>query len=91
MRYHSQAMATELQPGEYGQAYLVRIIYREPTYELEVGPKAEPYCFTYRVEAPGEEQARRLALEDFQWMERNSSVGWRRVISAVEVTPAPAG
>jgi hypothetical protein len=91
MRYHAQTMATELQLGEYGQAYLVRIIYREPTYELEVGPKREPYSFTYRVEAYGEEQARKLALEDFRWMERNSGVGWQRVISSVEVSPAPAG
>lgn len=91
MRYHPPAMATELQPGECGRAYLVRIVYREPTYELEVGPKREPYSFTYRVEAYGEEHARRLALEDFLWMERNSSVGWQRVISSVEVTPAPAG
>lgn len=71
------------------RAYHVRIFYREPTYELANGPKKDPYSWTYRIQADTEEKAIALALEEFRAMERNSSVGWVRVITGTEVTPAP--
>ena len=70
------------------QEYRVEILYREPTYELHAGPKAEPYRWTYRVQATNEEQAKSLAIEDFRMLERNSSVGWTRVVSEVRVARA---
>ena len=71
------------------RAWLVRILYREPTYELEAGPKKDPYSWTYRIEADTEERAISQALDEFRMMERQSSVGWVRVICGTEVCPAP--
>jgi hypothetical protein len=71
------------------RAFLVRILYREPTYELEAGAKKDPYSWTYRIEADTEERSISLALEEFRAMERQSSVGWIRVICGTEVSPAP--
>ncbi len=71
------------------RAWLVRILYREPTYELESGPKKDPYSWTYRIEAETEERAISMALDEFRMMERQSSVGWIRVICGTEVSPAP--
>lgn len=71
------------------RAYHVRILYREPTYELEAGAKKDPYSWTYRIEADTEEAAIARALSDFREMERHSSVGWVRVICGTEVSLAP--
>lgn len=71
------------------RAFLVRIFYREPTYELTSGPKKDPYSWTYRITAESEERSIALALEEFRMMERHSSVGWVRVITGTEVSPAP--
>ncbi|MBX5480239.1 MAG: hypothetical protein IRZ16_00095 [Myxococcaceae bacterium] len=71
------------------RAWLVRILYREPTYELNSGPRREPYCWTYRITAETEDRAIAQALEEFRLMERHSSVGWVRVITGTEVSPAP--
>lgn len=71
------------------RAFLVRILYREPTYELKTGPRREPFSWTYRIAADTEERAIALALEEFRTMEKHSSVGWVRVITGTEVTPAP--
>lgn len=71
------------------RAYLVRVLYREPTYELQSGKKKDPYSWTYRIEADTEDAAISQALQEFREMERHSSVGWVRVICGTEVTPAP--
>jgi hypothetical protein len=65
--------------------YEVTIRYREPTYEKAVGPKAEPYRWTYEMVADDEVDARKRALGEFREMERLSSVGWRREIEAIDV------
>ncbi|MGA9520401.1 MAG: hypothetical protein WBV82_02995 [Myxococcaceae bacterium] len=70
------------------RTYLVRVFYREPTYELQAGPRPEPYSWTYRIHADNEESAIQQALEEFRTMERQSSVGWVRVITGTEVTEA---
>ncbi len=68
--------------AELGKAlFAVTVYYREPTYELVAGCKAEPYRWTYRVFAPDEANARELALREFEEMARLSSVAWvRRVV-----------
>ena len=71
------------------RVYLVRIFYREPTYELQAGTKKDPYSWTYRIQADTEEGAVARALDEFRMMERNSSVGWVRVVTGTEVAPAP--
>ncbi len=70
------------------RSFIVRIFYREPTYELQAGPRSEPYSWTYRIVADNEEGAIQQACEEFRAMERQSSVGWVRVISGTEVREA---
>jgi hypothetical protein len=67
------------------RTFLVRIFYREPTYELQSGPRPEPYSWTYRIHSESEEGAIQQALEEFRNMERQSSVGWVRVITGTEL------
>jgi hypothetical protein len=69
--------------------YHVRIEFREPTYELRAGPKAEPYLFGYDVEAASESEAEQSALLEFRETARLSSVAWIRQVLQVVVTPAP--
>lgn len=69
------------------RGYLVRILYREPTYELEAGEKREPYSWTWRIDAENEERAIARALDEFRAMERQSGVGWVRVITGTSVSP----
>ena len=59
---------------------MVRIHYREPTYEMYVGKKARPYQWTYRVSAESPQQAKTRALAEFKEMARASNVGWKREI-----------
>lgn len=65
--------------------YRVRILYRERTYEKRAGAKPEPYRWTYKLQAPSEQQAVDLAVAEFQHIARLSSVGWVREIVAIEV------
>lgn len=68
--------------------YEVRIDYREPSYELRVGKKEDPYFWVYRVAAPSEDEAKRQALERFREFEAASGVGWVRVVLQVQAIPA---
>jgi hypothetical protein len=68
-----------------GRQYQVTIRYREPTYEKAVGPKAEPYRWTYDMLADDEVEARKRAVGEFRKMERLSSVSWPREIERIDV------
>ena len=68
--------------------YRVTVSYREPDYEARVGPRLNPYRWTYTIVADGEEQARLSALLEFRQMTMLSSVGWHRVVVGVDVAPA---
>ena len=69
-----------------GRRYEVTIRYREPSYERKVGPKAEPYRWTFEIVSDDDATARDRAVGQFREMERLSSVGWVRVIERVDVT-----
>jgi hypothetical protein len=71
------------------QTYLVTIEYREPTYELRVGPKTRPFGWTYEIVAADESSARESALREFWWVTRASSVGWVREVVGVHVRRDP--
>jgi hypothetical protein len=77
------------QSPDSSDAYRVTIYYREPTYELFSGKKADPYSWTFEVEAASAQTAELEALRQFDEMARSSSVGWVRRIVRVE-TEAPA-
>lgn len=67
--------------------YLVRIDFREPTYELEHAPRAEPYTWTVNeLEAKDEDEARRVAVSRFHHLASLSGVGWVREIERVSVS-----
>lgn len=66
---------------------IVDIAYREPSYETRHGIKPEPYRWRYVVEADSLDRATRLALDEFRRMEALSSVGWRRDIVSIDVSP----
>lgn len=69
--------------------FLVRVTYREPTFE-EVEPQARsPFTWTWRISAAGEEEARSRAIREFDRMQMLSSVGWIREVVSVQVEPAP--
>lgn len=68
--------------------YRVRILYREPTYEMYAGPKKDPYQWTYPVPMEATTPptvATAQALAEFREMERRSSVSWVREVVAVEL------
>jgi hypothetical protein len=67
--------------------YRVTIYYREPTYELAAGRRAEPYSWTFEVEAFSADSARREALREFDELARISSVGWVRRVERVLTEP----
>lgn len=52
---------------------------------MYAGPKARPYHWTYEVEAPNAETAKRLALREFEWTSRHSGVGWSRQVLRIEM------
>lgn len=77
------------QPLRLIRDFLVRVTYREPTFE-EAEPAARaPFTWTWRIAAPGEEEARLRAIREFDRMQMLSSVGWIREVVAVHVEPAP--
>jgi len=67
--------------------YRVTIQYREPTYEMVAGQKAEPYGWTFRVVARTDDEARDQAVMEFRMMEKLSGVGWTRDIVSSVVDP----
>ncbi len=73
-------------PSE-GGSFRVTIYYREPTYELFNGRKADPYFWTFEVEASTTEHAELEARRQFEEMARTSSVGWVRRIVRVDTEP----
>lgn len=77
------------QPLRLVRDYLVRVTYREPNFE-EVEPQARsPFTWTWRISAPGEDEARVKAIREFDRMQMLSSVGWIREVVDISVTPAP--
>lgn len=69
--------------------YLVRVSYREPTFE-EAEPEARStYTWTWRIAAPGEDEAKKKAIREFDRMQLLSSVGWIREVVDIHVEPAP--
>lgn len=83
MEPHSRATHEPTGPSS-GSRFQVTIWYREPTYELVVGPKPEPYFCTYVVTALDSEHASRLAMREFDELARLSSVGWVRHVVRIE-------
>ncbi len=69
-------------------AFLVRIEYREPTYELVRSLKPTAYSWTYRVLGRSREHAEQLALAEFRRMAALSSVGWVREIVGISAKRA---
>jgi hypothetical protein len=67
--------------------YKVTVYYREPTYELATGPRAEPYSWTFEIEALSAEAARNEAMRQFDELARISSVGWVRRVERVVTDP----
>ena len=65
--------------------YHVTLRYREPTYERVAGPRAEPYRWTFPVEAETTMEALAEAIGAFRDMERLSSAGWHRKIVRAEI------
>lgn len=68
--------------------YRVTITYREPSYELRAGTKPKPFVASFHISAETNEEAERLAVEEFQKQEQASFVSWSRVIEKVESAPA---
>jgi hypothetical protein len=71
--------------AERMRPYQVRIHYREPTYELYSGRKARPYSCSCTVQAQNGAEAKRLALMQFEELQRRSAVTWAREIVLVEL------
>ena len=67
------------------RCYVVEIQYREPTYELRVGPKKHPYSMTYKIHTTSEDSAAAKAIAEFERITEVSSVGWIREIVDVDV------
>ncbi|MBI3179831.1 MAG: hypothetical protein HYZ27_09235 [Deltaproteobacteria bacterium] len=70
------------------QAFRVSIAYREPTYELRAGKRAEPFCSTYEIMAASEAEAAATAVHEFNLTTCLSGVGWVRKIVGIQVAPA---
>jgi hypothetical protein len=71
-----------------GTDYVVKITYREPTYELRSGAKENPFSASFRIRAESREAAERLALDEFRRQEQASFVSWSRVIEKIECETA---
>jgi len=65
--------------------FKVLIMYREPTFELRIGPKASPFTCTYNIKAVDETAAIAGAIKEFRMTASQSSVGWVRNIVSAEV------
>jgi len=72
-------------PTPICRTYRVKILFREPTYELYNGPRAEPYFWTHDVRTTTEEVAVERATAVFLEMAKESSVMWIRKIVRTEV------
>jgi hypothetical protein len=65
--------------------FTVKVYYREPTYELRVGPKADPYSMQYEIPAHDQDEAIRRATAALNESLPESSVGWIRDVVGVTV------
>jgi hypothetical protein len=65
--------------------FIVEVRYREPSYELQHGARAEPYRFRYRVHAQSEQAAIEFAISEFERVSALSWVGWTRSIVEIVV------
>jgi hypothetical protein len=78
-------------PGAYRRRMItrsrfrVRILYREPTYELVRGFARDPYSWTHELEAASLDRAREEALSVFSRAGADSNVGWVREVVRVDV------
>jgi hypothetical protein len=61
----------------------VTIYYREPSYARSRGIPVHEQRGTFEVTAHGEDEAKRLAVEEFKEAARRSSVNWVREITRV--------
>ena len=73
--------------GEWRDGFRVQIVYTEPEFRLRNPNSPSEFKFTqnYTAETPQDAVAR--AMEEYEFCYRNSSVGWRRVLQSVLVTP----
>jgi 1,2-phenylacetyl-CoA epoxidase PaaB subunit len=69
----------------HSREFRVEILYREPTYEMRAGRKAEPYRWVFRVRAESRATAINAATEEFRRLEASSSVSWVREIVDIRV------
>jgi len=70
--------------------YRVTILYREPSYERARGRRADPYSWSFEVEALSVDSARAEAMRRFDELARNSGVGWvRRIERVLTEVPGP--
>jgi hypothetical protein len=77
------ASGTTVEPAP-SPVYRVTIRYREPGFERRLGRSGEAYRWTYRIEALDPDSATRRAVEQFEDTARQSQVGWRRDIVAID-------
>ena len=73
---------------DWRDGFRVQIIYTEPEFQLR-NPHCPPeFKFTTSYRDAGTPQdAVARAMEEYEFCYANSSVGWRRVIKSVLVTP----
>ena len=74
---------------ELDREFVVEILYREPSYEIRIEPKKNPYKGTYNIRAKNKEEAEEMAMNLFRSTEKRSLVGWTRVVQQIEVNEVP--
>jgi hypothetical protein len=67
------------------RTFTVKIYYREPTYELRVGAKADPYSMQYEIRSHDQDEAILYAIAALNRSLPDSSVGWIRDVVGVSV------
>ena len=71
--------------------FRIKLQYREPTYELTAGRKAEPYSGgSFEITASHAVEALQIALDRFESLQRLSNVGWVREVVRIEIEVLPA-
>lgn len=66
------------------RTYHVRIVYREPSYELRRGRRDRPLDATFMVEASCPEDAQELARRELREESARRYVGWLQEIESIE-------
>jgi hypothetical protein len=75
-------------PGPDAIAWDVRVVYREPTYEVHRGHGPAEYGVAFRVHAVDEAGASAEALREFRDVGNSQTVGWVREIVRCECVRA---